>query len=86
MGDPIAVLLMVGLLYGQIDQQTTAPYTWFPWVIIVWVILLAVAAFWLGRTRPHLLGAAGAVLATGDADNDGALVDGTVAKVAEDSA
>jgi urea transporter len=71
----VAVLLMVGLLYGQIDQQTTAPYTWFPWVIIGWVVVLAAAAVWLGQTRPHLLTAAGAVLATGDADNEGVLVD-----------
>ena len=80
----LAVLLMVGLLYGQIDQQTTAPYTWFPYVIIGWVVVLTLVAFWLGRTRPHLLSAAGAVLATADIHNEGVLVDGPGAKVAED--
>ena len=29
--------LMIGLLVGQIVEQTTAPYTWFPWVIVGWV-------------------------------------------------
>lgn len=72
----LAVVLMVGLLYGQIDQQTVAPYTWFPYVIIGWVAVLTAVSIWLGKTKPHLLGAAGAVLATGDADNRGVLVDG----------
>ncbi len=71
----LAVALMVALLFGQIDQQATTPYTWFPYVIIGWVVLLAAVSIWLGRTRPHLLGAAGAVLATGEADNEGSLVD-----------
>lgn len=58
--------LMVVLLVEQILQQTDPPYTWFPWVIVGWVALLAVAALWLGARRPDALARAGAVLATGE--------------------
>ena len=58
--------LMVVLLVEQILQQTDAPYTWFPWVIVAWVGVLAVVALWLGALRPDALKRAGAVLATGD--------------------
>ena len=29
-----------------------APYTWFPWVIVIWVVLMAAGA-WLARQRPR---------------------------------
>jgi amino acid transporter len=64
----LAVLLVGGLLIGQIVEQTAAPYTWFPVVIIVWVVLVAAAGIWLGIRRPQTLAVAGAVLATGDAE------------------
>jgi amino acid transporter len=59
--------LMVVLLIEQILQQTDAPYTWFPWVIVAWVAVLVGVALWLGARRPEALSRAGAVLATGDA-------------------
>ena len=31
---------MVALLIGQIVEQTVRPYTWFPWVIVIWVALV----------------------------------------------
>ena len=62
----VGAALMVVLLVEQILQQTDAPYTWFPWVIVGWVALLAIAALWLGARRPDALARAGAVLATGD--------------------
>jgi amino acid transporter len=58
--------LMVVLLIEQILQQTDAPYTWFPWVIVGWVALLGGMALWLGARRPEALKRAGAVLATGE--------------------
>lgn len=57
--------LMVVLLVEQIVQQTDPPYTWFPWLIVGWVALVAAIAIWLGARRPDALGRAGAVLATG---------------------
>jgi amino acid transporter len=63
---PLAgAVLMVVLLIEQILQQTDAPYTWFPWVIVAWVALLVAAAAWLGARRPDAIKRAGAVLATG---------------------
>jgi len=64
---PLAgAVVMVVLLVEQILQQTDAPYTWFPWVIVGWVALLAGVAAWLGARRPEALRLAGAALATGE--------------------
>jgi amino acid transporter len=60
--------LMVALLVGQIAEQTVAPYTWFPWVIVAWVALMAAGALWLARARPRQLALAGSVLATGESE------------------
>src|SRR4051812_41828173 len=60
--------LMVALLIGQILEQTVRPYTWFPWLIVIWVALMAAGAQWLASTRPETLGLAGAVLATGETE------------------
>ncbi|HET9622607.1 MAG TPA: APC family permease [Kofleriaceae bacterium] len=62
----VGAALMVVLLVEQILQQTDPPYTWFPWLIVGWVAVLAIAALWLGARRPDALARAGAVLATGD--------------------
>jgi len=58
----LGALLIIGLLIAQIALQTTAPYTWFPWLIVVWVAAVAAAAFWLGRARPEVLQRAGQAL------------------------
>src|SRR3954468_9602163 len=58
--------LMVALLAGQIIEQTTKPYTWFPWVIVLWVALVGIAALWLASARPREFARAGAVLAEPD--------------------
>ncbi len=60
--------LMVALLVGQIIEQTAAPYTWFPWVIVGWVAACFAAAIWLARARPERLQVAGALLATGETE------------------
>src|SRR5690349_4505423 len=62
----LGALLMVALIIGQIVDQTDAPYTWFPWVVVVWVALVAVAAVWLGMRRPEVVKTAGAALADVD--------------------
>jgi amino acid transporter len=60
--------LIVALLIGQIVEQTGPPYTWFPWVIVGWVVVAAAVAVWLAVARPHTLKVAGSVLATGAVD------------------
>src|SRR6478609_41030 len=54
--------LMVALLVGQIVEQTTKPYTWFPWVIVAWVVLATAGACWLASARPRQFAGAGALL------------------------
>jgi amino acid transporter len=66
---PIAACaLMIGLLVGQIIEQTGPPYTWFPWVIVCWVAIAGALALWLGAVRPQTLKLAGSVMATGAVD------------------
>jgi amino acid transporter len=62
----LGALLMVGLLIGQIIEQTSAPYTWFTWVIVAWVAGTVAAALVLGHRLPQILAVAGAVMAEGD--------------------
>ena len=58
--------LMVALLIGQILEQTVRPYTWFPWLIVIWVVLMAAGAQWLASRRAEQLELAGAVLASAE--------------------
>jgi amino acid transporter len=62
----LGALLMVGLTIGQIVEQTEAPLTWFPWVIVGWVVLASAGALWLGASRPDSLSAAGAAMGSVD--------------------
>ncbi|HEX4247132.1 MAG TPA: APC family permease [Pseudonocardia sp.] len=64
----LGIVLMTGLLIGQILENTTQPYGSFVYVIVGWVVVVAAAAFWLGRRRPEALAVAGAVMATGDSE------------------
>lgn len=66
----LGAILMVALLIGQIVEQTSAPYTWMPWVIIGWVIVVAAGAVWLGITRPKTLETAGALLASAEVEEN----------------
>jgi amino acid transporter len=63
--------LMVALLIGQIIENSTQPFKSFPWVVVAWVVVVAIAAFVIGNRRPQTLAVAGSVLATGEADDDG---------------
>ena len=62
----LGALLMVGLTIGQIVEQEIAPYTWFPWVIVGWVVAVSLGAAWLGARRPESLRSAGAAMGSVD--------------------
>ena len=62
----LGALLMAGLLVGQIIENSTAPYKFFPWVIVAWVIGVSGIAVWLGKFRPKEMAIAGAVMASAD--------------------
>jgi amino acid transporter len=59
-------LAMVALLVGQIVENQTPPYSWMPWALIVWLVIVIIAAVVLGRTRPEALKRAGSIMATGE--------------------
>lgn len=62
----LGAVLMVALTVGQIIEQEVTPYTWFPWVIVGWVVLATAGAFWLGVRRPDALRSAGASMGSVD--------------------
>jgi amino acid transporter len=58
----LGAALMVAVLTGQIAEQTSVPYTWLPWVLAIWVVIVGGGALWLGWARPDKLKLAGAAL------------------------
>lgn len=66
----IGILLMVIPIYGSLWPVPAAPYNWFPYAVLGYIVLLAVVANVLGRRRPELLARAGEVLAGVDEDED----------------
>lgn len=58
----LGALLMGALFVAQIIENTDPPYTWMPWIILVWFVVLGLGALWLAVTRPETLRTAGAVL------------------------
>jgi amino acid transporter len=63
-------LLMLALLVGQIFENQVAPYSWIPIAILVWLVIVIIAAVVLGRTRPQALAKAGAIMATGEVEEE----------------
>ena len=59
-------LLMIGLLVGQIVENQVPPFSWMPWALLVWIVIVVVTAIILGRTRPDALARAGSIMATGE--------------------
>ena len=57
---------MVALLVGQIVEQTAAPYTWLPWVIVAWVAAVGGGRAVAGASAPAPARRAGALLAAGE--------------------
>jgi amino acid transporter len=64
----IGGLLMLALLVGQIFENQVAPFNWIPIAILVWLVIVIIAAVVLGRTRPQALAKAGAIMATGEVE------------------
>lgn len=65
-------VLMLGLLIGQISQNQVPPFSWMPWALLGWLVIVIVAAFVLGRMRPEVLARAGSIMATGDVVDEAA--------------
>ena len=65
--------LMIALLIGQIIENRTPPYSWMPWFIVGWLVLVVIVSFVLARSRPAILARAGAIMATGELEEERAL-------------
>ena len=67
---PILGILVLAIpIFGQVYPAPPPPLTYFPYLVLLFIAVMAVIAFRLGRTRPEVLNRAGAVLATGEADD-----------------
>ena len=64
----VGVLLIGGLLIGQVIENPSAPFKYFPYIIVAWVISVSATALWLGKNRPKEMALAGAVMASADVD------------------
>ena len=65
--------LMIALLIGQILENRVAPFDWMPWALVVYLIVLIAVAYWLAANRPEALQRAGAIMATGELEEERAL-------------
>ena len=60
---PIAgILLMAIPIYGLVGTNPAYPYNLFPWMVLVYIVIAVVIAFWLERSRPDELREAGKIL------------------------
>jgi amino acid transporter len=62
----VGILLMVIPIYGSVRPIPAAPYNWFPYAVLGYIVLLTVIATVLGKRRPEFLTRAGGVLAGTD--------------------
>ncbi len=63
----IAVLAIP--LVGQLYPVPAAPLSFFPYLVLLFIVVMAVVAYSIGRRRPEVLRRAGTVMATGEADD-----------------
>jgi amino acid transporter len=66
----IGGLIMLFLLVAQILANQTLPFSWMPWALVGWLVIIIVVAIVLGRTRPDALKRAGSIMATGELDEE----------------
>lgn len=65
----LGILLLAIPIYGQVYPAPAAPLVFFPYLVLLFIVVTAVIAVQLGKRRPEVLLRAGATLATGDADD-----------------
>jgi amino acid transporter len=74
---PVAgVLVLLIPVYGQVYPPPDPPLRYFPYLVVAFIVVAAVAATVMGRRNPGLLSRAGAVLASGDTGGETADPDG----------
>jgi amino acid transporter len=58
----LGILLMAIPIYGLVGTNPAYPYNLFPWLVLVYIAIAVVIAFWLERSRPDELREAGKIL------------------------
>ena len=72
----IAVLAIP--LVGQLYPVPAPPLNLFPYLVLLFIVVMAVVAYAIGRSRPEVLRRAGTIMATGEADDDATEAAGSV--------
>lgn len=68
---PVLGILLLGIpIYGLVYPVPPAPLVYFPYLVLVFIIITAVVAVRLGKRRPDVLLRAGATLAAADVDSE----------------
>ena len=65
----LGIVVLAIPLVGQLYPVPAAPLSFFPYLVLLFIIVMAVVAFSIGRRRPEVLLRAGTVMATGEADD-----------------
>jgi len=68
----LGCLLMLIPIYGSVWPIPAAPYNYFPYLLVAYIVVGTLIASYLARTRPWTLRRAGAVLADGELETESA--------------
>jgi len=66
----LGCLLMLIPIYGSVWPIPAAPYNYFPYLLVAYIVVGALIASYLARTRPQTLQLAGTVLADGGLETE----------------
>ncbi len=58
----LGILLMAIPIYGLVGTNPAYPYNLFPYLVVIYIVIAVVIAFWLERNRPTELREAGKIL------------------------
>lgn len=64
----LGIALLAIPIYGQVYPVPDAPVRYFPYLVLLFIVVMSAIAIQIGRVRPEVLLRAGGVLATGEAE------------------
>ena len=75
--DPDASVLAIPLV-GQLYPVPAPPLNLFPYLVLLFIIVMAAIAFAIGRSRPEVLRRAGTIMAAGESNDEAVEAEGPV--------